>query len=61
MCPSQMSNDRQFFCALKNLDLALAAPTAGGRPEEELEVRHLFTHLCRHKEQTNLGVFITEI
>lgn len=56
MCPSQMSNDRQFFCAL-----ALAAPTAGGRPEEELEVRHLFTRLCRHKEQTNLGVFIAEI
>lgn len=51
---------RMISCSLELLT-SYSLPKAGGRLKKGLEVWHLFTHLCRHKEQTNLGVFITEI
>lgn len=57
----QTNDKRQIFLCAGIPKPAFFGPRAGGRHEEGLEVRRLFTRLCRHKEKTNLRVFITEI
>lgn len=51
-----MSDERQIFLRAGILDSVFSAQGLVGVVGRGLEVQRLFTHLCRHKEKTNLGV-----